>query len=69
MRYTNLVLATIVLFAVSGCSAARGIEQWKCDKLGMCHFGTQPSQPCGPCNSQSVPMEVYETPACPSCSH
>ncbi|MCY3008408.1 MAG: hypothetical protein NTY42_01085 [Planctomycetota bacterium] len=21
----------------------RSIEQWKCDNLGMCHFGTRPS--------------------------
>jgi hypothetical protein len=62
MRYTGLVLATIVLFAVSGCSAARSIEQWKCDNWGMCHFGIQPSQPCGPSASQPVPMEFYETP-------
>lgn len=28
---------------LGGCGALRGIEQWKCDNWGMCHFGVTPS--------------------------
>lgn len=30
---------------MGGCGAMRGIEQWKCDNWGMCHFGVTPSAP------------------------
>ena len=54
-KLTALVLATICL---PGCGMLRSIEQWKCDHLGMCHFGTQPS-------SQPVYVPVAPAPALP----
>ncbi len=33
----------LVLCSMTGCGALRGIEQWKCDNWGMCHFA--PSRP------------------------
>lgn len=32
---------------LSGCGFLRNIEQWKCDNMGMCHFGITPSVPHG----------------------
>ena len=44
-QFINLrnMLLCGVLYWSAGCSVFRGVEQWKCDNLGMCHFGTQPS--------------------------
>ena len=44
MRFaSSTVLSLIVCSTTGGCSCLRSIEQWKCDNLGMCHFGTRPS--------------------------
>jgi hypothetical protein len=52
-----------ILVAAGGCGAVRNLEQWKCDRWGMCHFGIQPSlQPAmaaAPCNNPSQPMVPY----------
>jgi len=42
----NWMFAAAVLAATAGaagCSCARGFEQWKCDNLGWCPRGTQPT--------------------------
>ena len=36
-----LILSAICL--VSGCRTIRGVEQWKCDHWGLCHFGIKPT--------------------------
>lgn len=36
-----MLLAAMV--GSSGCKTIRGIEQWKCDNWGLCHFGIKPS--------------------------
>ncbi|MFN5467471.1 MAG: hypothetical protein ACK5ZC_10480 [Pirellulaceae bacterium] len=38
----------LLLATASGCGICKSIEQWKCDNLGMCHFGTSPSSPYNP---------------------
>ncbi|MFO1064691.1 MAG: hypothetical protein U0892_12580 [Pirellulales bacterium] len=54
----KLLAVTAILWVLSlssGCGVIRSFEQWKCDRLGMCHFGTQPSMmaapPCDNCNA------------------
>ncbi len=42
----NWMFAAAILAAAAataGCSCARGFEQWKCDSLGWCPRGTQPT--------------------------
>jgi hypothetical protein len=39
----KLALAAVCLFFFAGCQQVRNIEQWKCDNLGMCHFGIRPT--------------------------
>lgn len=43
-KLSLLILCTTPLF-LTGCGALRNIEQWKCDNMGMCHFGITPSMP------------------------
>jgi len=43
MRYAIKVLLFLATMTSAGCRIGRGIEQWKCDNLGMCHFGITPS--------------------------
>ena len=38
-----VLLPLLSVVFVGGCGALRGIEQWKCDNWGMCHFGVTPS--------------------------
>ncbi|TWU31360.1 hypothetical protein Poly41_62290 [Novipirellula artificiosorum] len=62
MQQLKYTLASLLLLSATGCGTIRGMEQWKCDNWGMCHFGTQPSQCCPsvqpcPCDSEMVPME------------
>jgi hypothetical protein len=52
IRFTNRFLLLALSLQVCGCSVVRNIEQWKCDKMGMCHFGITPTaQPIAPLNS------------------
>jgi hypothetical protein len=41
-RISAVLLLSGFFFCSSGCSMFRGIEQWKCDHWGVCHFGTAP---------------------------
>ena len=43
MHISRSVFLLFVISSFCGCRVFRGIEQWKCDKLGMCYFGTTPS--------------------------
>jgi hypothetical protein len=56
------ILLVFGLFSCSsGCGTMRGVEQWKCDNWGMCHFGTQPSAALPP-----LPPPQYSAPANPN---
>ncbi|MGV3486780.1 MAG: hypothetical protein ACO1RT_20360 [Planctomycetaceae bacterium] len=43
MHRSFFALLSSAAVLLTGCGALRNIEQWKCDHLGMCHFGTTPS--------------------------
>ena len=43
MRFTFGIFFLLVVATSGGCRMIRGVEQWKCDNLGMCYFGTSPS--------------------------
>jgi hypothetical protein len=65
MRFSVAVFVVLVIAACSGCQCCRQIEQWKCNHLGMCHFGLTPTnvpQPypyAYPANvAQPVPMGI-----------
>jgi hypothetical protein len=49
MRTKNVLIkltaAIALIGVVPGCGIIRNIEQWKCDNLGLCHFGIEPSCP------------------------
>lgn len=62
-KWSALTVAAIVLASAAGCSLSRAIEQWKCDNLGWCCFGTRPSAP--PCGVPAYPAATC-APACPS---
>lgn len=66
MRASFVLALMIVSPGIAGCSALRGIEQWKCDNMGMCHFGLRPSAPDCPC-SPSVPGPAVVNPEPPCC--
>jgi hypothetical protein len=36
-------IGALALAALPGCSCMHGVDQWKCDNLGWCCFGTTPS--------------------------
>jgi hypothetical protein len=38
-----MTICAVILFAASGCQMCRRIDQWKCDKLGICMCGVQPT--------------------------
>jgi hypothetical protein len=59
MRKSLYGLLAIAPLSLCGCGVMRNIEQWKCDRLGMCHFGTTPSQP------MMAPPGAYCPPASP----
>lgn len=76
MRFSKTILLLVFLSSFCGCRIFRGIEQWKCDRLGLCHFGTTPStlmrtppaysippQTSLPFVAPSMPMQ----PSCPTC--
>jgi hypothetical protein len=46
----------------TGCGTFRSIEQWKCDRLGLCWFGVRPSNAYGP---QSYGPQSYGAPGDP----
>jgi len=55
--------AMVLLLAVAaagGCNTLRAIDQWKCDKLGWCCFGTRPSTP-----AATMPPLYAPTTECP----
>ncbi len=59
-----LAVLIVVLSCTAGCGVFRSIEQWKCDNMGMCHFGTKPTYFVTP------PVEAYpycEGPCEPTC--
>jgi hypothetical protein len=56
-RWLALTILAIVAGGQCGCQTMRAIDQWKCDNLGWCCFGTQPSQP--------QPQPVYLPAAAP----
>lgn len=39
----SAILIVIASICSSGCKTIRGMEQWKCDHWGLCHFGIKPS--------------------------
>jgi hypothetical protein len=57
---TSLLVTSSCL--LTGCGALRSIEQWKCDNLGMCHFGVKPSQ--ANWGSPVAPPASCSTPDC-----
>jgi hypothetical protein len=42
-RLFVLMLLAAAIAPASGCRMVRATEQWKCDNLGLCWFGIQPS--------------------------
>ncbi|MEZ6092169.1 MAG: hypothetical protein R3C05_30045 [Pirellulaceae bacterium] len=50
MRIIQIAIALTTVLLLSGCGVMRGIEQWKCDTWGMCHFGIRPSAAAPPCS-------------------
>jgi len=61
MRYLRVICSLLLIGTSTGCSLCRGIEQWKCDTLGMCHFGTVPSKSIG-IPQQYLPQPIYAQP-------
>lgn len=55
-----LAILLVAVISASGCGVMRSVEQWKCDRLGMCHFGTRPSMQTPP------PIPVYQGNTCPN---
>ncbi len=39
-------IIAVLMSSACGCSTMQAIDQWKCDNLGWCCFGVQPSNPC-----------------------
>jgi hypothetical protein len=70
-RFLFAVSVAVMAIGLSGCEVTRAIDQWKCDNLGWCCFGTRPSQPVGcmqpysVCPQQCAPVIVDP---CSSCS-
>lgn len=60
----RLLLMLSLLGSTVGCSMFRSVEQWKCDNLGICQFGTQPTQPLTP---PATVVPQYGQPACSTC--
>jgi len=65
--FFNLAVLTAVVGFASGCGTIRTIEQWKCDNMGLCHFGIRPSG-CDDCCDQPPTMAapMIETPMMPA---
>jgi hypothetical protein len=59
----GLVLSASLL-STCGCSTFRNVEQWKCDNLGMCHFGIRPSVEAPPADISGFDVPG---PACSQC--
>jgi hypothetical protein len=43
MRNSLIILLALTPVTLTGCGFLRNVEQWKCDNLGMCHFGITPT--------------------------
>jgi hypothetical protein len=43
-KWMSAAMVALAIAVAPGCAWTRSIDQWKCDKLGICWFGTQPSQ-------------------------
>lgn len=54
-----VILLAMSVLPATGCGIFRATEQWKCDNLGLCWFGIQPS------HSMAYPYEG----GFPSASH
>lgn len=61
MRYLLLLLLLLLSIGSSGCGTLRAIEQYKCDRWGMCYFGIQPT-PTYPPGQVYIPQPT----TCPS---
>ena len=65
-RAAIVTICAATLAAAGGCHVVRRIDQWKCDRLGICMFGVRPSQPaCGPppCPQPVLPPGAVVGPA------
>lgn len=51
-KWMTATMVAAMFASASGCSVFRAIDQWKCDNLGCCMFGTTPSNQ----NVYAVPM-------------
>jgi hypothetical protein len=59
MRKLLLLLSSTAPLLLTGCGTVRNIEQWKCDHLGMCHFGITPSLPASAPWDSSIYPPMY----------
>lgn len=59
-KWPVAMIMLIGVAAAGGCTTLRAIDQWKCDKLGWCCFGTRPSAP-----TVGVPPVFAPTAECP----
>ena len=51
------IIVAVAITPMTGCGIFQAVEQWKCDNLGMCHFGTTPSAPgCNSCGPPPPPL-------------
>ncbi len=58
-KWMLLVVVAVMMAGGAGCSWMRSLEQWKCDRLGWCCFGTRPSQPAAyPAGAMAYPGPV-----------
>jgi hypothetical protein len=62
-RRKNGVILFVAGFCLcsSGCSTLRSVEQWKCNRWGICHFGTTP-QPQAAAPMLPPPLEPVYAP-------
>ena len=61
--FVSILIASLIVTA--GCGTFRRVEQWKCDHLGICQFGTTPTYATvvPPGSSYGVPYDE----SCESC--
>jgi hypothetical protein len=56
------LLLVLAVVPATGCGMFRSVEQWKCDRLGLCWFGIRPSNMnCAPPPQYATPVESYPT--------
>ena len=56
-RLLLLVVLAVGVLPALGCGLIRRTEQWKCDNLGLCFFGMQPSNAPPAGFEQGFPVE------------